>query len=137
MSDARLSLAVLQRIAEFIADLPEDHLADIADGKARLTFIPAGSTEPRKPTDVHATRTRTSRPTTPTVDVNEARSALAAMGSRDEGRTYLDKLRAKVELQPLAKLLGLGISGNKPELIDRIVERTIGSRLNSAAIREL
>jgi hypothetical protein len=137
MSDAKLSLAVLQRIAEFIADLPEDHLAEIADGRARLTFIPAASNEPRQPTDKRAAPARTSRAAAPTVDMSEAREALARMGSRDEGRAYLNRFRAKPELQSLAKLLGLGSSGSKPDLIDRIVERTIGNRLNSAAIRQL
>ncbi|HZO67779.1 MAG TPA: Rho termination factor N-terminal domain-containing protein [Kribbellaceae bacterium] len=139
MSDAKLTLAVLQRISEFLADLPEEHLMDIADGKARLTFIPAGATEPRQPAVKTAAPRRASRTAAPTVDMSEARDTLAAMNNRDEGRTFLDGFRQKPELVDLAKLLDIGNLSRykKPELIDIIVERTIGSRLNSAAIRQL
>lgn len=137
MSDAKLSLAVLQRIADFIAELPEDQLLDIADGRARLTFIPAGSSEPRQPERRPARAAKTTTAAAEPVDMNEAREALAAMNSRDEGRAYLRPFRAKPELQSLAKLLGISGSGNKPDVIERIVDRTIGSRLNSAAIRQL
>ena len=47
MNDARKqSIAILTRVAEFIATLPEEHLADIESGAAVLTFIPAGASEP-------------------------------------------------------------------------------------------
>lgn len=137
MSDAKLSLAILQRISEFLADLAEEHLAEIADGKARLTFIPVGATEPRQPITKKAATARAGRAAAPTVDMSEARDALAKMDSREEGRAFLKSFRVKPELQSLAASLGLGVSGTKDTLTDRIVERTIGNRLNSAAIRQL
>ena len=45
MSDvSALSLAVLRQVVEFLDGLPEEHIADLAEGRARLTFVPwAGS----------------------------------------------------------------------------------------------
>lgn len=137
MSDTKLSLAILQRISEFLAELPEEHLADLANGKARLTFIPTGATEPHQPTTRRSTRAKASRAAAPKVDMSETRDALAGMDSREEGREFLDKFRVEQELRPLARLLGISSSGTKDILIARIVERTIGGRLNSAAIRHL
>ncbi|HZO66592.1 MAG TPA: hypothetical protein VFB74_16450 [Kribbellaceae bacterium] len=140
MSDAKLTLAVLQRISEFLADLPEEHLTEIADGKARLTFIPAGATEPRQPTVKKAAPRKASRAGAATVDMSEARDALIGMSSREEGRTYLSSIpRKEPELVDLAKLLDIGGAKGlrRADLIETIVERTIGSRLNSAAVREL
>jgi hypothetical protein len=134
MSDAKLSLAVLQRVSEFLADLPEEHLEDLATGRARLTFIPEGATTPRTPS---RSRAKASSTAEPSVDVSAHQAALAQMQSRDEGRAYLNRLRVKPDLVSLAKLLGLGASGTKAVLVDRIVERLIGARLNSAAIRQL
>lgn len=135
MSDAKLSLAVLQRVSEFLADLPVEHLEDLAAGRARLTFIPAGSSAPHAPASARSRAA--SRSADADVDVSAHRDALAAMQSRDEGRAYLSRLKVKPDLTALAKLLGVGASGTKAALIDRIVERMIGARLNSAAIRQL
>jgi len=135
MSDAKLSLAILQRVSEFLADLPAEHLEDLAAGRARLTFVPDGASAPRVPSS--SPRRPASKPAEPAPEVNEIRDRLAQMQSRDEGRTYLGGFKVKPELTSLAKLLGVGTSGPKPALIDRIVERTIGARLNSAAIRQL
>lgn len=133
MSDAKLTLAVLQRISEFLADLPEEHVAAIAEGRARLTFIPADTTDPWTPAK------RTGPAAQPNVNLDEVRERLSTMDTREEGKIYLHPMRVKQELQPLARLLGMGgVSGLKhDDLVDAVVERTIGSRLNSAAIRQL
>ncbi|MBO0769659.1 MAG: hypothetical protein J2O48_13330, partial [Solirubrobacterales bacterium] len=50
MSDvAKLSMTVLQRISEFLASLPEDQLADIAEGRATVTYHPYGAAAPAVP----------------------------------------------------------------------------------------
>lgn len=135
MSDAKLSLAVLQRISEFLADLPEEHLEDLAAGRARLTFIPDGASAPRAPSP--SPKRSASKPAPePPPEIDTVRDRLAQMQSRDEGRAYLMSLR-RPELVGLSKALGLGASGSKSVLTDRIVERMIGARLNSAAIRQL
>ncbi len=60
------------------------------------------------------------------------------MSNRDEGTAYLTPLTAK-DLKALAVELEMrGISSlRKADLVDRIVEQTIGFRLNSTAIRKL
>ncbi len=137
MSDAKLSIAVLQRISEFLADIPEEHLGDIADGKARLTFIPVGAAEPRRPAAKVVKTAKAARTAAPAVDVSETRAALAAMATRAEGEALLQPMRVDPELRDLAAALGFTRSGKKQELIEKIVQRTIGSRLGAAAIHEL
>ncbi|MEH0975165.1 hypothetical protein V6U77_28955, partial [Micromonospora sp. CPCC 205546] len=74
----------------------------------------------------------------PAPDPAGARSALAVMSRREEGTAYLAGWTAR-DLRVLAASLELrGVAGlRKAELVDRIVERTIGFRLVSAAIRRL
>ncbi|SCL53338.1 Rho termination factor, N-terminal domain [Micromonospora citrea] len=73
-----------------------------------------------------------------TADPARARAALAAMSRRDDGTAYLTGWTAR-DLRALAASLGLrGVTGlRKAELVDRIVDRTIGYRLASTAIRRL
>ncbi|MFG3708618.1 hypothetical protein ACGF7U_28350 [Micromonospora sp. NPDC047670] len=74
----------------------------------------------------------------PTADPTRARAALAAMSRRDDGTVYLAGWTAR-DLRALAASLELrGVTGlRKAELVDRIVDRTIGYRLASTAIRRL
>ncbi|WP_327030618.1 hypothetical protein OG989_12745 [Micromonospora sp. NBC_01740] len=67
-----------------------------------------------------------------------ARSALASMSRRDDGTAYLSGWTAR-DLRVLAASLELrGVGGlRKADLVARIVDRTIGFRLASAAIRRL
>ncbi|MFI7026074.1 Rho termination factor N-terminal domain-containing protein [Micromonospora sp. NPDC049900] len=63
---------------------------------------------------------------------------LAAMTSRADGTTFLSERSAR-ELRELAAQIGLrGLGGlRKAELVERIVDATIGYRLNSTALRRL
>ncbi|MGC5330575.1 Rho termination factor N-terminal domain-containing protein [Micromonospora sp. DT62] len=67
-----------------------------------------------------------------------AGAALAAMSRRDDGTAYLSGWTAR-DLRVLAASLELrGVAGlRKADLVARIVDRTIGFRLASAAIRQL
>ncbi|MEU7999334.1 hypothetical protein AB0B83_29000 [Micromonospora sp. NPDC049060] len=67
-----------------------------------------------------------------------ARAALASMSRRDDGTAYLSGWTAR-DLRVLAASLELrGVAGlRKADLVARIVDRTIGFRLASAAIRRL
>ncbi|MGC1209771.1 MAG: hypothetical protein WA890_00675 [Micromonospora sp.] len=141
MTDAKLSLAVLARVAEFLQQLPEADVADLAEGRARLAVVPFGTSSPRVPTARPAPAARTPaarRDAAPAVDLDQARAALAGMAHRDDGTAYLSSWTAK-DLKALAAALQIrGVTAlRKPDLIDRIVARTIGFRLNSAAIRQL
>ncbi|HEX2771843.1 MAG TPA: Rho termination factor N-terminal domain-containing protein [Micromonosporaceae bacterium] len=145
MTDAKLSLAVLARVAEFLQDLPEADVTDLAEGRARLTVIPAAASAPRVPAARSARTGGSSRAAAssrrtamPAADMGQAQEALAAMSSRDEGTAYLSPMPLK-DLKALAAQLDMrGISGlKKADLVDRIVSQTIGYRLNSSAIRRL
>ena len=66
-----------------------------------------------------------------------AADRLAAMTSRAEGTAYLSPWPLR-DLRELAAYLGLrGVGGlRKAELVERTVERTIGYRLTSTALRQ-
>lgn len=137
MTDAKLSLAVLARVAEFLRELQEADVADLAEGRARLALVPSGASSPRvaAPPD----RPSSSRPgAAQAADTDAARLALAAMTSRDDGTAYLATWTTR-DLKALAATLEMrGVAAlRKPDLIGRIVDRTIGFRLNSSAIRQL
>ncbi|MER7419361.1 Rho termination factor N-terminal domain-containing protein, partial [Micromonospora peucetia] len=74
----------------------------------------------------------------PAPDPARARAALAAMSRRDDGTAYLSGWTAR-DLRALAASMELrGVAGlRKADLVDRIVDRTIGFRLASTAIRRL
>ncbi|MEU2611258.1 hypothetical protein ABZ570_06690 [Micromonospora sp. NPDC007271] len=137
MTDAKFSRAVLARVAEFLQQLPETDVADLAEGRARLAVVPAGAASPQAPTAQPAPAAGPApRPAAPAVELDAASTALTAMTSRDDGAAYLAPWAVR-DLRALAARLGLrGVTGlKKVDLIDRIVDRTIGFRLNSSAIR--
>ncbi len=154
--------AVLSRVAEFLAGLSGADVAALAEGRARLAVLPAAGAAPRD-TEVDGGSALgraasspggvTPGPITagpgPTggvlpvasaarcgADVEQAHAALAAMSRRDDGTAYLSSWTTR-ELRALAARAGLrGVAGlRKMELVERIVDRTIGFRLDSTAIR--
>ncbi|GAB3868153.1 hypothetical protein ACFPIJ_23910 [Dactylosporangium cerinum] len=136
MSDvAKLSMTVLQRISEFLATLPEDQLLDIAEGRATLTYHPFGAASPAAPVKRAPAKRAAAKPAK---DMSVAVDELNRMQTRDEGERYLKPLLVG-ELRAVAAQLGIGgVSKTpKPDLITMLVERTIGSRLNSLAVRQL
>ncbi|QOC93297.1 Rho termination factor N-terminal domain-containing protein [Micromonospora craniellae] len=70
------------------------------------------------------------------VDPARLADALATMTSRADGTAYLSDRPAR-DLRELAAHLGLrGLGGlRKAELVERIVDATIGYRLDSTALR--
>jgi hypothetical protein len=137
MSDVSvLSVTLLRRVAEFLDSLPEDHIADLAEGRARLTYVPWGANEP---VPMKATRSSTTRkPAAPKVDTEAIVADLGRAGSRDEGRRLLEPLNLTA-LRAVAKAAGMtGVSKTKQdELIEQLVALTIGGRLSFAAMRDL
>ena len=137
MSDvAKLSMTVLQRISEFLATLPEDQIVDIAEGRATLTYHPFGASTPATP--VKKAPARKAAAAKPTKDMSAVVDQLDGIQSRDEAERLL-KPMVVGDLRAVAAQLGIGgVSGTrKADLITMLVERAIGARLNSAAVREL
>ncbi|MGW0506903.1 Rho termination factor N-terminal domain-containing protein [Micromonospora sp. NPDC003241] len=75
---------------------------------------------------------------TEAADPARVAARLAAMTSRADGTAYLSE-RSTRELRELAAQVGLrGLGGlRKAELVERIVDATIGYRLDSTALRRL
>jgi hypothetical protein len=137
MSDvSALSVALLRRVSEFLDGLPEEHVADIAEGRARLTYIPWGAAEPVPPKVGRSTPVRRAADARK-VDCDAIVAQLNQAGSRDEGRRLLDPLNVTA-LRATAKTAGMtGVSKTpKPELVEQLVALTIGGRLSYAAMRE-
>ncbi|RZU73699.1 hypothetical protein EV384_2118 [Micromonospora kangleipakensis] len=145
--------AALARVAEFLTGLSTADLTELAAGRARLALLPTDE-PPRAtaatPTDAHSADTSTAGPASPAapgtaslpvsasaMDTERAHAALAAMSRREDGTTYLSSWTAR-DLRALAARAGLrGVTGlRKVELVERIVDRTIGFRLDSTAIRQ-
>jgi hypothetical protein len=136
MSDvSALSLALLRRVAEFLDGLSEDHISDLAEGRARLTYVPWGATEPVLPKASRPAPVR--RAAAPKVDHDAIVAELSRAGSRDEGRRILEPFNVTA-MRAIAKAAGMtGVSKtSREELVEQIVALTIGGRLSYAAIRE-
>jgi len=67
---------------------------------------------------------------------DDAPAVLNRISSRAEAKRYLGQA-SWGQLRRVTSALGISGQGNKEALIDRIVEFTVGNRLNSAAIRRL
>ncbi|SCG68166.1 Rho termination factor N-terminal domain-containing protein [Micromonospora coxensis] len=132
MTDPAVTAALLIRLAELVADLPAAEVAALAEGRARLAVVPV--TAPPAGARPPAPR----RPVAPVVDPDRAVAALAALSTRQDGTAYLAGWSGR-DLRALAARLGLrGVAGiRKAELVERIVEATVGFRVNSTAIRQL
>jgi hypothetical protein len=135
---AKQTMGLLRKVAEFFEELPEDQIADLVEGRARLTYIPWGASEPVRPA-TSARRAATPRAAKVTADVPAICAALEVATSREEGRAMLRALPRVDDVRAVATALGLGgISKTaKNPLIEQIVDFAVGGRLNSAAIRVL
>jgi hypothetical protein len=136
MSDApKQSLAVLRQIAEFLEALPQDHVDDLAEGRARLTLIPWGSSEaltpPAKPSR------KAAHPAVSQVDVGQIAANVEAATSREQAQAILGPLKV-ADLKAVAVALRVvGAAGTKSALVKQIVELTAGARLSGDALRAL
>jgi hypothetical protein len=137
MSEVKISIGVLQRIAEFLADLPDDQVAALADGRARLAYVPEGSDVPAPPRrSVRASRTKAQQEFVPSASTTELLDRFQSLTSRDAAADDLKSLR-KPQLVDVAKALSVpNVSSlNIAQLRAEIVEATVGRRLDSIAIR--
>jgi len=134
MSNASIPLGILQRISEFLAELPDDQLADLAAGRARLAYVPAGADSPA-PRKTPMRRTPKAAVETPP-ETAELIEELRALTSREDAATKIADLR-KPALTAAAKALSVPRASSLTiaELRAEIVQATVGRRLDSIAIR--
>jgi len=136
MSSLDIPLGILQRISEFLAGLPEDQIADLADGRARLAYIPVGQETPVAPARPRATARAPKAPAQPTAEVTTLIEELRALTSREDAATKIADLK-KPALQAVARALSVPRAGSLgvAELRAEIIQATVGRRLESIAIR--
>ncbi|MGB2567619.1 hypothetical protein ACPFP2_04080 [Micromonospora citrea] len=135
MTDPAVTAALLIRLAELVEDLPAAEVAALVEGRARLAVVP---TPAAAPTAVAGRPPASRRSAAPVTDPDRAVAALAALTTRQDGTAYLAGWSGR-ELRALAARLGLrGVAGiRKADLVERIIDRTVGFRVNSTAIRQL
>lgn len=122
MSDVvEISVALLRRYAEFTKKLTPEQLNGIVSGELKFA-LEGGKKQAVMSVDAGAIETQLSR-----------------LDSREEAAAYIDSLRLTVpKLKAVARDLAVSLAGAsvKEQIRDRIVEHTVGFRLNSRAIRE-
>jgi hypothetical protein len=136
MNSVNIPLGILRRVSEFLAELPEDQLAALAEGRARLAYVPEGALEPA-PRKRAASGARAPKQPAPPSDAVVAKvEQLRSLDSREAVDKEINSLQ-KPELVELAKALSVSQAGRlgKDGLRAAIIEATVGRRLDSLAIR--
>ncbi|OWV13736.1 hypothetical protein B5D80_01010 [Micromonospora wenchangensis] len=126
-----VAVGVLARVGELLAGLSAADAVALAQGRARLVVAPV-TPSPEVPD-----RPVGAGPSAPSgVDLAAASATLDAFAHRRDGMEYLTPWAMR-DLRALAVRLGLrGVTGlRKAELVERLVDRTIGFRVASAAVR--
>jgi hypothetical protein len=136
MSSLNIPLGILQRIGEFLAGLPEDQIVDLAEGRARLAYIPAGQEIPVAPARSRATARAPRTPAQPATEVTTLIEELRALTSREDAATKIAHLK-KAALQDVARALNVPRAGSLTiaDLRAEIIQATVGRRIDSIAIR--
>jgi len=119
------SVALLRKFAEFTKRLTPEQLAAVASGELKFGLLDG---PPKR-----------AKPSKPVVNIDQLAAALSAMTSRAAAADHIDGLRLTVPaLKDIAKALGASITRvtKKDAIRDRIVEHTVGFRLNSNTIRD-
>ncbi|MEV6797750.1 Rho termination factor N-terminal domain-containing protein [Micromonospora rifamycinica] len=134
-----LAAGVLARVGELVAGLSAAEVAALAQGRMRLAVVPVAPAGDPTARPVGPTPVPPTAPVPPTpsgVDLDAAAATLDAMAQRRDGTAYLTPWPLR-DLRALAARLGLrGVAGlRKAELVERLVDRTIGFRAASAAVR--
>jgi len=126
MSDiVDVSVALLRKFAEFTKKLTPEQLAGVASGELKFGLLdgPPKSLKPSKAV----------------VNVDQLAVVLSAMTSRTAAADHIDGLGLTAPaLKETAKALGASTTGvtKKDAIRDRIVEHTVGFRLDSSTIRD-
>ena len=132
MSDlVKHSLTVMNRIAEFIQELNEEDLAQLANNQARLAIIPWGQDQPRVP----AARAKAAPKAAP-IDPDQVIAAAEEMNDQGEAERYLAPMLVAT-LKAVAAKRNVALTGKdkKADIVDKLVFNLVGYRLESAVLR--
>lgn len=129
MDQREIVVRLLQRLAEAIGRSSPDDLALLISGKAGLVISSDTRKASGKPTKKAQRAPR---------ELNELAAKLRGMVSRSEGLNLLNGAEfSRTDLEELARLMDLPVlrSDDVERLKQKIIEESIGARLNSEAIR--
>jgi len=122
------SLALfLQELAKQLKNLTEQQVQDVLNGKSKLSLVV-----------IDKEKSMQNRLPDENPQFEEITDYLKQLDSRESGLNYLQKYRfTKDYLQKLARFIDIPTqrTETKDELLQRIIEATIGYRLNSQAIQ--
>jgi hypothetical protein len=116
---------VLRALAALVEKSSSEEIAALLKGQASLSRI-------------QKAHTHRADPDAPPPDLLALAERLKSLNTREEGESLLASMSlARRDLEGLGKLLKVSIlkTDNMNRLIDKIIEASIGSRLNSLAIR--
>ena len=134
MEEKGAIVKLLRLLAETVERASRADLEALLDRRATLMNWQRHSTTPREgQPDAPLNKRRR-----PTKDLSGLVAQLRTLGSRDEGLNLLKEAQlTKKELEALARLMDLPVprDDDAERLRQKIVEESIGSRLNSQAIR--
>jgi len=120
---------LFKRIGGLIEKTPIGDLDALLSGEAELLIVRKGK---RQPKENHALGASNGR------DLASMILDLRSLASRDEGLRLLGKAElSKKDLEKMARIMDLPVyrEDNAERLRQRIIEQSIGARLNSEAIR--
>jgi hypothetical protein len=136
MSDlVKHSLTVMNRIAEFIQELNEEDLAQLANNQARLAIIPWGQDQPRVPAARAKPAPKAARKPAP-IDPDQVIAAAEEMNDQGEAERYLAPMLVAT-LKAVAAKRNVALTGKdkKADIVDKLVFNLVGYRLESAVLR--
>jgi hypothetical protein len=121
-TSVELSVGLLRRFAEFTKKLSPEELEALVAGELKFgLLVPPTPKVVKQP-----------------VEADKLAAELGSMTSREEATAHIDRLKlTSDQLKKLAKEIGASVAGitRKDGFRDRIVEHTLGYRLNSQTIR--
>jgi hypothetical protein len=136
MEQKKAAAKLLRVLAELLERNSSADLEDVIEGRASLVISKGHQTPSRREgirsRDVEKRRQPNGR------DLGEVVAQLRHLGSRDDGFALLLALQlTKRELEELARFMDVPVvrEDDSAQLRRKIVEESIGSRLNSQAIR--
>lgn len=158
MSDLALLVRLQAKVATFLAELPNDQLIALAEGRASLALLADGEVvggsaepvsialrpaapitpiEPPMARPIPPPRRRKSAPTTQPVDAEAVVAQLRASESLDAATERLAALKLKApELKEVAQALNIPASGTKDVIARRILNLVVGARSKHTTLRK-
>lgn len=124
-----LVAALLRELAKKVESIRYEDIEDVLTGRSRLEI---------KITPVGGAPVKLKKPTLSKDELEKVSEALHLMSSREEGENYLkEHFATRDGLIQLAKIIDIATQkkDTTDQVIQRIIEGTIGFRLRSAAIQ--